>query len=302
MKKHKLIEAKYLLSLPKNHSFLDIGANYGDTVLTLALHASKNNRKDIKFFTFEPNKLKCKVIEEVSKKNNLKIKIFNNCVGNLEGFGITDKIVEDIYGSCSFKFSKKNGIKILKIDNIYDLIKPIGIMHVDTEGWEIEVLKGCHNILNNKNNSFLLICEYWDDDIAKNEKLRGRTNNIISFTPKTQLLNLLKNYNTKHLQDIIDMDSNIVFKINHIQKKYYNYINNLFYPIKSSIFYNYPSLPQINIIENFINSNKFKNCIFSFNYYLGIDLIRLSKFVNIYIPLIIIILLIIIIFLQIKTF
>ena len=80
--KHKIIEGKYLLSLPKNSSFLDIGSNYGDTVLTMALYASNNNRTDIRFFAFEPNKKKSQIIDRVSKQNNLNIKVYNNCVGN----------------------------------------------------------------------------------------------------------------------------------------------------------------------------------------------------------------------------
>ena len=47
-KKHKQREAEYLLQMPYGSSFLDIGANWGDTVLTMAIHAKNNNISNFK--------------------------------------------------------------------------------------------------------------------------------------------------------------------------------------------------------------------------------------------------------------
>lgn len=211
--KHKTIEGEYVLKMPKNSSFLDIGANFGDTVLTMSLYAKNNNRPDIRFFAFEPNKIKCQFIEKVAERNNLKIKVYNCCVGNLKGFAISDGVRDKFEGSCSYKYND-NGIKILKLDNIKNIITPVGLMHIDTEGWEIEVLRGSHNILNNKKNSFILICEYWSDKISKIQKKKGRAYNIIRETPRKDILKLINKYNFKQLEDIIDEESNLVFKIN----------------------------------------------------------------------------------------
>ena len=49
--------------------------------------------------------------------------------------------------------------QIMKIDDIEKIIEPVGLIHIDTEGWEIEVLRGCHNILSNQINHFILITE-----------------------------------------------------------------------------------------------------------------------------------------------
>jgi len=214
--RHKRIEAQYMLSLPINSSFLDIGANYGDTVLTMALHALKNNRKDIRFFAFEPNRLKCEIIQRVAKINNLNVIVYNKCVGNSNGFAVSDKVKSDLLGSCSYKHSNECGIEIIKIDDIHKLIKPVGLIHIDTEGWEIEVLKGCHEILSDKTNSFILIAECWSDTVATHEKERGRTNNIMSNTPKDDILDLISKYEYTRLPDISDKDINIVFGINPI--------------------------------------------------------------------------------------
>jgi FkbM family methyltransferase len=216
-KKHKIIEGKYLLSLSKNHSFLDVGSNFGDTVLTLALHARNNNRKDIRFFAFEPNKKKCEVIEEISKINNLNIEVYNCCVGNSNGYAISDNIRPDAEGGCSYKYCNKSNIKIIKLDNIENIITPIGLIHIDTEGWELEVLKGLHNILSMKNNNFILICECWNDKISKKQNNLGRTNGILTITPEKDILNLMNKYiNVVRLENITDKEKNIVFKINHI--------------------------------------------------------------------------------------
>jgi len=212
--KHKVIEAKYLLSLPLNTSFLDIGSNYGDTVLTMALHAYNNNRKDIRFFAFEPNNLKCEVIKQVAEINKLNITVYNNCVGNSNGFAVSDNVRSNFEGGCSYKFSSNNGIKIMKMDDIQKIIEPVGLMHVDTEGWEIEVLLGSHNILSNQLNHFILIAECWSDSVAREEKRHGRTNNILSESPRNDIINLVSHYKFKQLSDIIDKEINLVFQIN----------------------------------------------------------------------------------------
>lgn len=214
-KNHKIIEGKYLLKIPINSSFLDVGSNFGDTVLTLAIYAKNNNREDINFFAFEPNKIKCEFIEKVAKRNNLKIKVYNCCVGNINGYAENDMVKSDLKGSCSFKICKNNkGIKILRLDDIQNELINIGMIHIDTEGWEIEVLKGSHNILNNIKNNFILICECWSDDEAIKQKKRGRTNNILSINPRKDILNLINKYNFERLDDIVDKQTNLVFKIN----------------------------------------------------------------------------------------
>ena len=212
--KHKSVEGKYLRLLPINTSFLDIGSNYGDTVLTMALHASKNNRKDIRFFAFEPNNLKCEVIKKVAERNKLNITVYNNCVGNSNGFAVSDNVRSNLEGGCSYKFNKNNGIKIIKIDDIQKIIEPVGLIHVDTEGWEVEVLQGCHNIFSNQINHFILIAECWSDSVAREQKRCGRTNNILSESPRNDIINLISKYKFKQLSDIIDKDVNLVFQIN----------------------------------------------------------------------------------------
>ena len=47
-KKTKLYEGYLMVNMPKNSSFLDVGAHNG--VLTMAIHAKNIGREDIRFF------------------------------------------------------------------------------------------------------------------------------------------------------------------------------------------------------------------------------------------------------------
>ena len=70
-RKHKKWEASLLPSLPVGSAFLDVGAHFGDTVVTMALHARAIGRGDVRFFAFEPSPLKCRFIEKLVKANGV---------------------------------------------------------------------------------------------------------------------------------------------------------------------------------------------------------------------------------------
>ena len=158
-KNHKKYEAKLLLEMPQNSSFLDIGAHFGDTILTMAIHAKNNNRSDIKFFAFEPFIKKCEYIRHISKLNNLNITVFNNCVGNTRGKAVVQKKQILHAGHSTYRIDNSGDVDIISIDDVKDLINPIGIMHIDTEGCEGLVLKGSHNVLNDPKNKMYIIVE-----------------------------------------------------------------------------------------------------------------------------------------------
>lgn len=211
-KKHKEYEGKLILEMDFNNSFLDIGSHYGDTVLTMALYAKKNKRNDIRFYAFEPNKEKSNHIKYISKLNNLNVQVFNMCVGNFNGKAKQDGVRPVNSGASSFTIDTNGDIEILKLDSIKDQIMPIGIMHIDTEGWETSVLNSSQNILKETNNSMYIIAEYWSEKVARKEKKVGRSKGIMSKTPSKELVNLLKNYNFERLNDLVDEERNLVFK------------------------------------------------------------------------------------------
>lgn len=191
----KHFQLQHMFQMPKNTSFLDIGANYGDTVCTFALYAKNHNRKDIRFVAFEPNKDKCDYITKISKLNDLNITIFNNCVGNNnENCSVSNNYLG---GNCTYKTDLTGNFKTIKLDDIKNIIEPVGYMHIDVEGWEHLVLNGAYSILNNKDNKMIVFAEYWNNE-----------NEI-------KMLNEIKNINYKRLKDYIEREEkNMILMIN----------------------------------------------------------------------------------------
>lgn len=205
--KQKIFEANLMLNMPSGSSFLDIGANFGDTACSLAIFAKTHDRNDIRFFVFEPNKLKCDYISKISKLNDLNIHIFPNCVGNNNNFVSEKDSSESGLGCCVYEEKSNSSIKTILLDDIKNEIEPVGFMHIDVEGWEPKVLNGAQSILNNCNNKIILFAECWD----KNTSIRlGFSND-----PEKSILNELKHHNYERLEDYIEMgEKNLVFKIN----------------------------------------------------------------------------------------
>lgn len=210
--KHKSIEGKLLLEMPPNTSFLDIGAHYGDTVLTMASYAKNNNRNDIRFFAFEPNQKKCEHIKKISELNDLDVTIFNNCVGNSNSKAVNDGIVNSNYGASSFIPDDNGNIDIIKLDDLREQLGQIGFMHIDAEGWETYILQGANNILSDKSNKMYIVAEYWDNCVATEQFNRGRG---FSCNPKDDILNEMSKYNCVRLDDIVDNEENLLFMVNH---------------------------------------------------------------------------------------
>lgn len=86
-------------------------------------------------------------------------------------------------------------------------------MHIDTEGWDCHVLKGMHDILtDNVNKGMYIIVEYWNNDVSKQQIMRGRSHGVISPTPESDIMNEMNKYNhIKFIKKLIDMDKNLVF-------------------------------------------------------------------------------------------
>lgn len=81
-KHHKRWEADKLLKLPLGSVFVDVGAHYGDTIVTMALWARSQGRDDLRFVAIEPSTAKCEWIETAAAKNNIEITIIQACVGD----------------------------------------------------------------------------------------------------------------------------------------------------------------------------------------------------------------------------
>ena len=201
---HKKYEAGLLLSVPLDYSYLDIGAHYGDTVLTLALYAKKWGRDDIRFFAFEPNKRKCQHIRKIARLNRLNINVYNNCVGNHNNPAIDDGAWDTRLGCCSYREineCEKGTVQTIMLDDKLNEIGNIGIMHIDTEGWEPLVLRGAMDALKK---TIYIIAECWSPEQSIKRGFSGH--------PEEEIINNI-NERYKRLDDIIDCERNLVFKI-----------------------------------------------------------------------------------------
>ena len=195
-------ESNLLLTLPKNFSYLDIGSHYGDTILTLALFAKKWDRRDIRFFAFEPNKKKCRHIKKIARLNRLNVTVYNYCVGNNSDMVSSDGLWDESLGCCSYIKNDDGDIKTIRLDSIKNQVEPVGIMHIDTEGWESEVLTGASELIYN---TIYIIAECWLPEQSIN---RG-----FSDDPERDIIAIMKKYDCEQLDDIYDCERNLVFKV-----------------------------------------------------------------------------------------
>ena len=205
--KHKEYEADLLLNMPINGIYLDIGAHYGDSSLSLALYAKKNGRDDIRFLVFEPNARKCRYIKNIAKLNKLPIKVHNVCVGDVSGgyvnaYGDWDSRL----GCCAFIESNVGKIGTICLDDLKLENRENIIAHIDVEGWESKVLRGGKNLINSMGTGSILIVECWSPEQSIE---RGFSN-----SPEKDILHEIAQFNNNiRLPDIIDNERNLVFKI-----------------------------------------------------------------------------------------
>lgn len=201
-RKTKRFEASLLSSLPYGSFFVDAGAHFGDTVITMALYARDTlGRHDLRFVAIEPNHIKAKFIQETAKANGFDtktLKVISCVLGNETLMGgakarkndewckydgrtsyiktaqlieeVTDVVVdavppavetsckhkkkkiddEESCSSSSSSSSRSSAQQLLdmhQLDDFYDIIHPIGFLHIDVEGWEAKVLTSATKLL-----------------------------------------------------------------------------------------------------------------------------------------------------------
>jgi FkbM family methyltransferase len=139
---------KSLVENISNTNVLDAGAHVGDTGLFLAKHLKDINKTDVKIIMIEPNKEKIKFINEVIRINNLEnyTKVYNYAIGKKYEKGKIKKVGHSGMWTIEKCNNSDCDIEIDSLDNLLKGIK-IGIMHLDVEGYEYEVLQGSTNIL-----------------------------------------------------------------------------------------------------------------------------------------------------------
>lgn len=157
---HKFIFDKIV---KKNElTIFDIGANDGKSITRF-----KKRFPDAEIFSFEPTK---SAYDKISKLSSKKIKVFNYALSSFNGekkfcqykylSGKTNSFYPMVENS-KYKIQRtKNNdetesftnVKVKKLDTFLEeyKISNIDLLKIDTQGAEIEILKGAENILNLK--------------------------------------------------------------------------------------------------------------------------------------------------------
>lgn len=159
----------------------DVGANYGQTALFYRQEFNK-----AKIYSFEPVKKSFEILKE-NLKQDKHIFCYNLACGE-KNEDLEIYIHEGIHSACnSIKFNEIVGAKTNIKETIYTVtlddfvnenkVLKIDLLKIDTEGFELEVLKGSKELLKSKKiNS--IICEVALSGINKRNT---QLNDIIKF-------------------------------------------------------------------------------------------------------------------------
>lgn len=133
-------------------SILDIGTNIGNHTLYFFFECQINGS-----YNFEPVESTLDILKKNIHLNNLskKVHIYNVAVGQTEGKANVSSYNKDNIGATKIAPSENGSIQVISIDSL-NIQETIGLVKIDVEGFEINVLKGMLSTLK-KNNPYILI-------------------------------------------------------------------------------------------------------------------------------------------------
>ena len=145
---------------------LDIGANIGKYSKMLLDNTKAN------VIAFEPNKFSYKILKKLETENKKRFKCYNIAASNKNKSGYlfygskTSELASMTKNVNKLKFTRgvnvnKMQIRLSTLDRFYrknkKYFKGLDFIKIDTEGHELEVLKGSKNLLKDLNPKFLQI-------------------------------------------------------------------------------------------------------------------------------------------------
>jgi FkbM family methyltransferase len=231
-RKHKQFEAAHLLSLPPGASFLDVGAHFGDTTVTMALHARNHGRSDIRFLAVEPSRAKVAFINTVLRANGL----LDSCIVVRAAVGEDEGLCRTVPNIRAKKNTKYEGSQqyervigtplatppsdsdddsdsdsetdVFPVTTLDSLVSSYnftpGLIHLDVEGWESRALQGARNSLMQAKHC-TIIAEVWSE---KEARRRGA-----SQTAEEDIVFVMRQFpHFERNPDLLDQERNLVFK------------------------------------------------------------------------------------------
>lgn len=172
-RKTKKFEASLLIYLPHGSTFVDGGAHFGDTTITMALYARNTlKRDDLRFVAIEPNPVKAQWIRDCAAANGFDeetVRVIECVLGDETALGsasvrksqycdydgrvsyewadYSDDDEKENSSSTSSTTSAEQLYDVRRLDDFYDIIHPLGFLHLDVEGWEAAALRGASSLL-----------------------------------------------------------------------------------------------------------------------------------------------------------
>ena len=185
-------EKKFLQSISQDLKIsLDIGANIGKYTELLLLESNS------KIISFEPLKEAFNELKKIENINQDRLKVFNYALGeentSLE-LNFSDEksekatFIKDIDKLSFFEHEKNKKLmtKILTLDNFFlensSLInnKDIDLIKIDTEGFELEVIKGAKETIKNKKPKYIQLEFNWHQ-LFKNHSMYQFSQHLINY-------------------------------------------------------------------------------------------------------------------------
>tara|TARA_B100001057_G_scaffold305074_1_gene305225 strand:- start:578 stop:1345 length:768 start_codon:yes stop_codon:yes gene_type:complete len=200
---HKVYEQELfspMLKIINNNNidyFFDIGSCWGVYSLRLS-----NIKKHLNILAFEPISKNITRLKNSINKNNIKnIKVFHTAIGSNKGMielGATENY------SPNYKINEKKSViveksKIDSLDNLFSVTNKQIILKIDTEGFELSVLKGADSLLrNNKCYCQIEIISNYKKEIF--EFLKVRNYECISINKKNKMDYIFSNFITEKIE------------------------------------------------------------------------------------------------------
>lgn len=171
----------------KNGTVLDIGANIGNHTLYYL-----NECDASKVYAFEPVEETFNMLTKNIEINQLEshVKLMKVGVGSRDGEASVSYSKERNTGETKIAMADGGGIKVVSIDGL-NIPEKIGLVKIDTEGFELEVLKGMKETL--KRDMPFIMIEIWEDNFEEASDL------LVNLGYKYEVLDRQRNVNCDYL-------------------------------------------------------------------------------------------------------
>lgn len=141
---HPAYEEKYrstiLTHLPNKRTFIDVGANVGIWSFPMTEHFQK-------IIAYEPSKQN---IECLRQNVSAKVEIREKAVANFAGVAEFHQAGKNCGDGKLCREGVKSDYKVPVVSLDDENLEQVDLVKIDTQGWELEVLKGMINILQNQ--------------------------------------------------------------------------------------------------------------------------------------------------------